>query len=504
MIRRIGILAAALVAVLSLLVAVVLPPIFGSVARATLDDIDIGTTVGQVLGAEVELFVTLDDWDAGWFSSTASLSLHAGVGPAVSFRLFRPSPLHERPKLEVMLRHGPVIAGTPSGLGFGSIEVVLDQSHIPLLEDLRYRTGVDASASLGVLFGFGGGATVGLDVPGFGAESDDRSNRLRFGGLQAVADVARDAIDMDVEFDGFRLVEGDVRLDIGRAALAARMYQDDRMPVLWLGDLNLDSDGLAAVGEQDQVMEVGPLRVLLGAGIVGDMLGVYVAGDVSELRTPVGDGRSGVHFGDLIADVSLEISADSVARLTRSVRGQGGPELLALIASLDSLIRERMALDVRQISFAHEDRSASAALRIDYRGDELELPRGVGFGHLLRILGMVEDPRRLPVRADLEVAFDRELLGGLMRSVFGGQAQDYGTAAEFEGYVRRFEDGLRALAQADVLEERRGDYSLRVEIHEGEWLVNGERIARLRRGVGEREIRTIEQFGELVQALGFG
>ena len=128
------------------------------------------------------------DWDVGWYSSTASISLGVelnaealGTGeqdlPALTTTL---------PKL-VTLYHGPVLIEPIAGLGWGAAEFVVDASLIPELQEFHDTTGVDHIARLGVLVGLFD-TTVGMDMPAFVYQegSNGQVVGVDFGGIRGV------------------------------------------------------------------------------------------------------------------------------------------------------------------------------------------------------------------------------------------------------------------------------------------------------------------------------
>ena len=292
---------AVVVAVLAAVVVVVLPPVFGGIARSFLDDFDGRIPIGQAFGTDAELEVAFHDWEPGWFSSTAGLSLSGGFGGVGLFAAETP--------VVVTLRHGPLLSGVPSGLGWGSLVWVLDESTVPVARDFYEETGLDAVARLGLLLGFGGGTVIGVDVSDFRFNppgSHGRGDFVHFGGLEAVADLASDGIDLGGDFGGLRWVDNSgydgSEGEVGRIALMARLRKDSRRPVPWLGDLGIDGDGLtASVDGQD--VEIGRFDWRFGTGVVDDRLDARMEGRVSDVRLPVDDGQ--LRLDNLVADIGV-------------------------------------------------------------------------------------------------------------------------------------------------------------------------------------------------------
>ena len=478
--RLIGILVSALVAILSLVVAVVLPPVFGTVARSTLDDLDRGVRVAQAFGTDAELAVLFDDWDAGWFSSTASMWLRAEFGGVTLFSSEFPVP--------VTVRHGPMISGTPSGLGWASIELILDGSVHPDLQEFYEETGLDEVVRFGLLLGLGGSTRAGIDVPAFRVEEPDGDEWMDFRGIRANADLAADVLDFDGEFGGLRYGSQYARVEVGGIALAADMSRDSRMPMLWLGGVQADSDGFEILADDGRSAEMGDIRVHLDTEIIRGVLHASLQGDVSHLDFPVPDtnGNAQLRLDGLGGGMALRYDADSLADFMELVQTGSATSPEAVLRLAGSLVRERLFFSIERLSFSHEGRSAGASLEVEFRGDELP---GLDIERLSRL---ATNPARLPISVDFNLAFEQDLPRGLVRSLGGGGSRE----------ARQLDSAIQDLVAEDVLQEDGDDYTLRAEFDEGELYLNGEPLDRVMRQLGGQRSDAGRMLRELVLELG--
>ena len=471
--RRIGIIVAALVAVLSLLVVVVLPPLIGIAARSLLDGLDGGIPNELGFGPQEDVYVALDDWDAGWFSSTAYLSFKLNI---LGDELSTPVPV------PVTLRHGPVLSGMPSGLGWASIELAVDGSVNPeLLETLQQGFGVEfAYLGLGVLVGIWGSATIGVEVPE--SSSYGKDSEADFRGLEARATLSSDNIDLAGEFGGLRAVDGRDRIDIGRITFAAGATRISSIPGLWLGDAWINGTGFTEWDDRSgEGTEAGDFRLRFDSRIRGDVFDAALQGDVSQLLV------DRVRLSDLMAEFSLQYGADALAnliplvvRMRDDARDVGSAlesfgSIGSVIGGLDSglgmmttagtLLKERVAVGHR-FSFTHEDRSASARLAAEFRGYELEGVLGLldflDFGSTGELFGNLAE---LPVSADLDMAFHQDLPRGLA-SAAGPDAD----------VLAQLELVLRTLVRMGVFEAGDDNYTMRVKFDGGTLDINGRQM----------------------------
>ena len=241
MARRIAVVAA----IILLVALVALPPVFGARARSLLEPRL--NAIGDSLGPGFALVVSFDEWDAGWFSSTATVTLDAEVraqggvaavapGFAESYQTTLPG--------TITVHHGPLITGSLWCVGWGNAEFVVDATTIPDLQEFQAETGVEQIARLTALVGFLGETTIGLTMPSFQTTGGaDSSEEIRFAGLDATVGISQDGNRADTAgtLHGFSVATSGVpAFEIGRVDWAGRVHTESAVPDLWLGDGSAD------------------------------------------------------------------------------------------------------------------------------------------------------------------------------------------------------------------------------------------------------------------------
>ena len=443
--KRIAIIVVVLVVVL----AAALPPLFGARARSLMED-ELAA-VGESLAPYVKVDVSFDDWDVGWYSSTATVSL------AVTFdaeALELGAELEESfsttlPK-SVTLRHGPILARPSPGLGWGSVEFVVDGSVVPELGEFEEATGVDYFVRSSVLLGLGGGLSMGMDMPRFEYATGEVSAggyEIDFGGLETTASFGGggETIDLDGRFGGANATIGNLlgswQLAWGRTTWTGSARKDARIPNVWLGGGKTDvARVMFSTGGPESTYEVTDVRLEGDNGIEGDFLVGTNLYEVREARIV------NVVLQDLVVDLAVRYGVDGMARLMdlANVDSLDPERQMEIVADL---VRERIEFVINRLGFTHEDREALASLAIEFRGDEL--PDGFELGPNADFTTM------LPlVTANLDLSFHRELLDGLG---FG----------QINGMV-----GL--LAREGIVQESGDDYTLNVGFANGGLTVNGD------------------------------
>lgn len=428
------------VVVLGLVVAAVLPPLFGARARGLIEAELAG--IGEALAPYASVEVRFDDWDVGWLSSTANASITVAFESGLPIE----DDLHTRLPKAVTLYHGPFLAGVSPGLGWGSIEFVIDSSVIPELRDFHESTGIDRIARLGVLVGFGS-TTVGMDMPAFvyGAGAPGQGPEIEFAGMEMHA-VLRDAgerIEFDGEVGGFGItMPASWAADAGQLSWASSARKDPRIPQLWLGDGRFDlAQVMIASGKS--FVEFNDIHVEGGTEIDAD---VFIATNLYEARDAViTDSR----LHELVAEVSMRYGVDTLGRFMDAAYGLDAMSPHAATELVNMLFRERFTFDIGRLGFKHEDRALLTTLAIEFRGDELpdnlEIDLASDYAALLSL-----------VSAHLDIAFHKELLRGL-----GAEQMDAMTGV---------------LAAAGILRESGDDHTLNVGFDKGVVSVNGEPV----------------------------
>lgn len=437
------------VVVLAVVLAVALPPLFGARARSLMEDQL--AAVGESLAPYAKVEVSFDDWDVGWYSSAATVSLAVTVDTeALELDAEVVEAFSTTLPKSVTLYHGPILIRPSPGLGWGSVEFVVDDSVVPELREFEEATGLDYFARLGVLVGFGGGLSMGMDIPRFEyaeGESEMAGAEIDFGGLEATAKFGGDgeSIDLDGRFGGVDATIANIlsswQLAWGRTTWTGSVRKDDRIPNLWLGGGKTEVDRIMfSTGAGETTYEVTDLSIEGDNVIEGDFLVGANLYEVHELRI------MNMALRDLVVDLTVRYGVDGMARLMDvAYMDSFDPERQMEIVT--DLVRERIDFAINRIGFTHEDRQALASLAIEFRGDEL--PDGFEIGPNADFTAM------LPlVTANLDLAFHRELLGGLGIGQMDGMVQ--------------------MLAREGILRESGDDYALSVGFANGGLTVNGD------------------------------
>lgn len=436
MARRIG-LAAAIIVVAAVLI---LPPVFGARARSLLEP---GlNAMGNSLAPHAHFVVSLDDWDAGWFSSTATATFEA---------FFRtPPPLAAvsadldetyRTTLPgtVTLHHGPVPRG---GLGWGSAEFAVDAS-------ANAETGAAEVARLTALAGFLGNTTIGLSVPPISTAGPNSGAQAHFAGLTATLGLAPDGSRTVATgmLQGLSVtVPDDVTIEIGETTWAGHA---DTEPAtgLWLGD---GSARLAKVVASDidtaSDFEVDDVRIEGGTHIDGG----EVVGALRATAVGLRVGEYQVH--DLEVDITARGPVAAMASLAERasgslMRASGSLIEMPLTRVIPAAVHgHRATVRIDPMAFSYRDMPFRAALDVEYHGDRhAQEPVAPGFEGLAR-----------STYAELELSLHKNLLDALGVDV-----------------VAKL---LPAMARLELVREAGDEYRVRATYRDGRLLIDGKPV----------------------------
>ena len=413
MIRRFALAAALLV-----LVAVLgLPPVFGGRARGLIEA-ELAA-FGDTLAPNVGFSVSLDEWETGWFSSTATVTVALDAQQTT----WRDA---------VTLYHGPVIFGGVSGLGWGSAEFVVDTETVPALAGFGARTGVQEVGRIAAVVGLFGGTAIDVAVHPFQTR-DGPDGTASFNGLNARVVVNRAASRVavtgtmpggtmmapDAPLITFTGLEGEVR------ARRAPSPTD-----LWLGDGGFDLAGLVVQDrESGNALEMEGARFEAEVVIDGEELVWTSRHTARVVRVAT------IPLDDVELDVAITYPLAAVPRVS-----EADAEKLAT-----DFIREHMTLRVDPLRFSHLDLPLVAKLDVDYRGDRLPI-------------GATPDVATLPgfVAADMELVMHKELFGA-----FG-----FGLGEQL----------ARAMVDQGLAAESGDSYEVQASFRDGQLTTNGRQI----------------------------
>ncbi|MDE0421649.1 MAG: DUF945 family protein [Gammaproteobacteria bacterium] len=433
------------VLVLVVIVAAALPPLFGARARSLIEA-ELAS-IGEAVSSHATVEVSFHDWDVGWFSSTASVSLGVELNrEALELDGQDPQALSTTLKL-VTLYHGPVLIEPLAGLGWGAVELVVDASLVPELRDFHEAAGVDHVARLGVLVGLSS-TTIGMDMPAFVYEEAGATGQgvgIDFGGLEAtvVFDGRGESLEFDGEVGGVGITTPGWNAEVGRASWASNAREDARIPELWLGGGQVDVARVMVSSGDGGLVEVNDIRLQGGTEIDGDDL---VATYLYEAREAV---ITTTRLDELAAEASVRYGYEALARLMEAVYNLEALDEEQQMALINALVRERLTFAIDRLGFEHEDRAALASLQIDFRG--AELPDWFDISRSLDLSAI------LPwVSADVDLVFHRDLLNGLG--------------------IGQMDALVRILAREGMVKESGDDYTLNVGFEDGTLTVNGEPV----------------------------
>ena len=433
----------ALAAAILLIAALALPPVFGARARSQLEP---GlNAMGDSLAPDATFAVSFDDWDAGWFSSTATVTF------AAVFRTPTPvaavsADLDETYRTTlpgvVTLYHGPVPLGGLAGLGWGSAEFVVDAAAIPELQDFHAETGVDEVARLTALVGFLGTTTIGLTVPPISTTEPNSGTQIHFGGLVATLSLAQDGsrTASTGTLQGLSAtVPDDVTFEIGETTWAGRGHEEQATG-LWLGDVSARlAKVVASNDDTSSEFEVDRAEIDSGTHIDGDEV-------VGALRaTAVGLRIREVQLDDLEIDITATgpiAAMDSLAE-----RASDSPIEMPLTAEvLDAIRGHRATLRIDPLAFSYRDMPFRAMLDVEYHGDQhTEEPVASSLAVLTR-----------STSAELDLSFHKNLLDAIGIDVVA--------------------DLLPAMARLELVRESGNAYQVHATYRDGELLFDGQPV----------------------------
>ena len=443
MTRRIALL----VLVVVLVAAVLLPPVFGARTRSLLEAES--AAMRELLAPQVEFELGFEDWDVGWFSSTATVVLGLQFAEGAEFPFDVPN-LPESFRLTLpeafTLRHGPFTTSPSPGLRWGSMEMVIDDAVVPELLAFQEAVGIDHVVHLALSVGFLGGTSVGMSVPPFRSVADEPTWNLEvaFAGLDSTLTFARSGVSgsFEGEMAGFELTGPvDQLVDVDRVAWDGRLRVDEGLPGLTLGG---------------GVLTVSGVRVTTGANGVDTVLEDLRAEGVSEIDGDlfVGNNRvdiralqiDGTRFDDVVLELSASMDAQALNRFMADAYNIRPDDPASQMEAVNMLVNHDLTFRIDRLALRHQDRSASASLALDFRGTEL----GDGFA-----VGSAMDV------ASLVAAMSIEFSMTVHRDLFDGLGIDAGTSL------------LRALAEQGFALESGDDYTLTATFEGGVLTVNG-------------------------------
>ncbi len=433
------------VVAVAVLTTVILPPVFGARARALMEERL--SEVTSLLAQGFELDVAFGDWEAGWFSSTTTVTLSArfpGQGELANAVPDLPDEFSVTLPDAVTLVHGPIMLSWFSA-GWGGIWFEIDESVVDELQAFQNELGIDYLARLAVLVGFFTDTTIRLDMPAFEYLGDLLGNRieLSFGGLETIATFDRKSLGLDGGTPRFSVGWPDGRIVVDKARWEGDLGYDDRLPNVPLGGANTEVARIlfASRGSDAERIDLDGLSIGYENSLDGDHL--INASGYRLRRLGIAD----FQIDDIRLDATARLNAAVFAELMNPFEDLATQDIEARqIAALESLAKTRAWITMDPVAFSHKGLPASASLALEYKGDELPANFALDEATDTALFLSVVD-------AQLDVSIHRDLLTTL--------GQD-----ELDALVR-------VLVQEGIVREDGDTRSLDVDFEDKVLLVNG-------------------------------
>ena len=422
-------------AIIVVAVALFLPPMFGARARSLLEP---GlNTMGTLLAPDVAFTVSFDDWHAGWFSSSSTLTFEAALRPPATDALYRTT----LPGV-VTLHHGPAPLGGLAGLGWGRAEFVVDAAAIPELQSFHAETGIRDVARLTALVGFLGNSTIGLTLVPINTTAPSSGAEMRFAGLDATLSLARDgnrgASTGTLHGLSASLPDG-TAFEIGESSWYGRAHKHSAAG-LWLGDGTATSARIVASSAgAASALELDDAHLETELDIDGEV--VVGMNRSTAVAFRLGD----VQVDDVEVDVTVTTPVAAMASLTKGAdRSRSDGSLPADV--MTAMLRQPATLRVDTLAFSYRDMPLNATLDVEYDGDRHAGRSAVPNFEMLTGI----------TSAELHLSIHKNLLG-----MIGIDA------------LARL---VPAMARLDLVRESGDEYLVHATYRDGELLFDGKRV----------------------------
>ena len=406
MIKRIGVVVVAV----AVLATVILPPVFGARARALMEERL--SEVTSLLAQGFELDVAFGDWEAGWFSSTATVTLSArlpGQGELANAVPDLPDEFSVTLPDAVTLVHGPIMLSSFSA-GWGGIWFEIDESGVEL-QAFQNELGIDYLARLAVLVGFFTDTTIRLDMPAFeyfGGLLGD-GVELSFGGLETTATFDRKSLGLGGGAPRFSVGWPDGRIVVDKARWEGDFGYDDHLPNVPLA--NTEVSRILFASRDAERIDLHGFDMGYETSLDGDHL---ISANGTRLRRL---GIADFQFDDIRLDATARLNAAAFAELMNPFEDLATQDIDARqIAALESLAKTRAWITMDPVAFSHKGLPASASLALEYKGDQL--PANFALDEAMDtalFLSVVDAQLDVSIHRDLLTTLGQDELDALVR-----------------------------------------------------------------------------------------
>lgn len=361
------------------------------------------------------IFVDIERYDRGWFSSSAVLNWRLHVPERViqgqNGQSTTIAAEDYKMQMPLAIHHGPFMladSGLRFGLGYAQSELEIPAIYLDKFSSLFSSDSVKPRLNVSLFVNYLNNTRLHVSLPSFKLISKQGDDNLEWYGMDASLSVSSNlkALHGKLEISGAKLTKNMMQTTLGKFSSDYDLHQTDNG--IYLGGANVSLPSLVIMDNKEQIFEVERFGIHSKSDVVDGLFNSYFKSSLDKMTV------KGKHYGPGYLDMALknldaQVLADINQQANKMQQGTDAERqqaLLAMLPELPKLFGKGAQFDVSKLSMVLPEGAVEGDLMLllpkGEAGNPFQLLQKVQGHALLKVpTTVVADLVRVSVRQKL-------------------------------------------------------------------------------------------------------
>lgn len=357
----------------------------------------------DVINQSNGLFVDIEQYDRGWFTSTAVLNWRLHIPE----RLVKdqngqsttvPAQDHKI-QMPLTIYHGPIIytgTGVRFGLGFASSELSLPPMYLQKFSNLFTSASDQPKLRLSIFVNYLNNSRLHIGLPAFKLIAKQGGDQFDWYGMDTDFSVSSNLknIDGSVNIDGASLIKNKMKAMLGKVSSDYDFHQTDTG--LYLGEASISLPSFVVTENDQKVFELEQFSLSSKSDVEGGLFSSYFSSSLNKVTARnklYGPATLEMSIKNLDADVLAAINEQANKMQQGSTDSERQQALFALLPQLPKLFSKGAQFEISKLSLTMPEGAVEGDMQVS-------LPKGDA-GNPFQLLQKVQGHGTLKIPAQV-------------------------------------------------------------------------------------------------------
>lgn len=354
----------------------------------------------DVINQSSNLFVDIEEYDRGWFTSTATLNWRVHIPERViknsnGQSTTTPSQDHKI-QMPLTIYHGPFIytnSGVKFGLGYAESHLALPASYVEKFNNLYTSESIQPKLLLSMFVNYLNNSRLHVGLPSFKMIAKQGGDQFEWFGMDTDFSISASLknIEGNISIDGASLIKNKIKALLGKVNSDYNLHQTDTG--LYLGDASMSLPSLIVSENDQKIFEVEKFTARSSSDIESGLFNSYFN---TSLDKVTGNGKT---YGPALLEMSLKnLDASVLAsineefnKMQQSSDTQRQQALFTILPLLPKLFSQGAQFEISKLNLVMPEGAISGEMQIS-------LPKGEA-GNPFQLLQKVQGSGKLKIPA---------------------------------------------------------------------------------------------------------